>query len=854
MATTTSSGGATPAEQAVVIRGNVGGSVVVGNDNIVVNGVNGSVFIGKIQPTRTRRPPAPTPKAPDPFVGRTAELARLADAIVKRRPVTVSGVSGAGRTALMRAAANVAGAKLPGGAFRLDGVDEAGTALTIADLAQRLHDAAWETVPQAKMTLESAQVELGQIEALAIVDDVTLRGDDLERLAGLLPAGAVLIATREPPPDAEFADVAVGALDRPDAIALLVARAGLVDDVAASASSELDTICGLLRDWPEALVIAGRAIAIRSLEPADVLPELGSAVTGAFPPLDAVERAWAIARPALDANARQLLVTASALPGRTHDPALLRMTMGNPDWFDAAAATLESLDLLSLNSPRFRVPDGLRAILGDEAQRDAPDAADRQFATMLQAAGERALDPDFTDTEVGGLLAAFDRAVRRGWHVDAIGLGRAMAPHLVLLGLWDAWATVADGVRAAAERVGSTSDVAWAAHERGTRSLALGDLATGTTLLREALALRRSIGDTDGAAYTLHNLAWHGIPPVDVRARSDRWQGISPTAHAPMARPIGRYLLLAATVGALLLALLLTPLATAPPTPSPSPTVGPTPNPTVLPSLTNTPTVAPTAAAFVVNSVPGAITFDGPTWSSTLEVTLSGGVGEYRVELDGIGASRNNPAMFEITGRGCEPRRVTGTAFSGDSITGEILVDIVPTDCPTPTPIPLSQACVTFDDLDVGTVYGADAGQQSGDVIFETTDGIRVSVFDFLDSTGGSTFNTMTVAEPSAEFGRDEYAFLNNISVQFDYEGLPFVPTSVVFLFRDQGGFENFSVNGSNVWSSELKEAPSPIGGASWSWEDPDGDGVATGTLTGRIDRFLIGGQEFSLDEVCAFR
>ena len=127
------------------------------------------------------------------------------------------------------------------------------------------------------------------------------------------------------------------------------------------------------------------------------------------------------------------------------------------------------------------MPDGLRAILSDEADRDAPDVADRHFVTMLQAARERALDPGFTDAEVGGLLAAFDRAVRRGWFVDAIELGRAMAPHLVLLGLWDAWATVAGGVRAAAERVGGASDVAWAAHELGTRSLALGELAAGTT-------------------------------------------------------------------------------------------------------------------------------------------------------------------------------------------------------------------------------------------------------------------------------------------------------------------------------------------------------------------------------------
>ena len=86
----------------------------------------------------------------------------------------------------------------------------------------------------------------------------------------------------------------------------------------------------------------------------------------------------------------------------------------------------------------------------------------------------------------------------------------------------------------------------------------------------------------------------------------------------------------------------------------------------------------------------------------------------------------------------------------------------------------------------------------------------------------------MTVAEPSGGFGRDAYAFLNNISVQFDYGRLPGVPTSVVFLFSDQGGFGNFSVNGLAAFGElgKLKEAPSQIGGASWSWEDPD-DGVA---------------------------
>ena len=64
-------------------------------------------------------------------MGRTAELATLAEAITKKRAV-VSGVSGAGRTALMRAAANEPAAAVPGGVVRLDGVDSAGTALGVA--------------------------------------------------------------------------------------------------------------------------------------------------------------------------------------------------------------------------------------------------------------------------------------------------------------------------------------------------------------------------------------------------------------------------------------------------------------------------------------------------------------------------------------------------------------------------------------------------------------------------------------------------------------------------------------------------------------------------------------------------
>ena len=179
---------ATAAERQIQVHGNVDGSIVQGDHNVVVNGNHGTIVVERVQPKRTRRPVAGPPRPPDPFVGRRSELARLTAAIAARQPVTLSGGSGAGRTALMRAAANDPAAGLAGGVLRLDGVDDAGVALSLGDLAQRLHDAAWETVPLVKVTPESARSELGQVAALAIVDDVDPAGRR-PRAAGRPAAG-----------------------------------------------------------------------------------------------------------------------------------------------------------------------------------------------------------------------------------------------------------------------------------------------------------------------------------------------------------------------------------------------------------------------------------------------------------------------------------------------------------------------------------------------------------------------------------------------------------------------------------------------------------------------------------------
>ena len=110
------------------------------------------------------------------------------------------------------------------------------------------------------------------------------------------------------------------------------------------------------------------------------------------------------------------------------------------------------------------------------------------------------------------------------------------------------------------------------------------------------------------------------------------------------------------------------------------------------------------------------------------------------------------------------------------------------------------------------------------------------------------------MAEPEPTFAKGPYLSFNNVNLAFDWRGLPFRPSAVQFAYRDQGGNENLAVNGSEVYRNELVEAPQRIGDVRWSSVDPEGDRTAVGTLEGPIERVLVGGQEFSLDTVCAYR
>lgn len=164
-------------------------------------------------------------------------------------------------------------------------------------------------------------------------------------------------------------------------------------------------------------------------------------------------------------------------------------------------------------------------------------------------------------------------------------------------------------------------------------------------------------------------------------------------------------------------------------------------------------------------------------------------------------------------------------------------------------------ACVEFNVPALWTVLGAPAGHVPGQGVF-TENGIKVSVHKFALAGGGSAFNRADIVPAPAGFGAGQVARVNNINLGFDFSSVGFAVNSVKFEWRDQGGHENLRINASPLHVGELIASPSPFGGVSvghsWFWFAP-GTKQGTTWFQGPTAGFLVGGQEFWLDNVCAY-
>jgi hypothetical protein len=167
-----------------------------------------------------------------------------------------------------------------------------------------------------------------------------------------------------------------------------------------------------------------------------------------------------------------------------------------------------------------------------------------------------------------------------------------------------------------------------------------------------------------------------------------------------------------------------------------------------------------------------------------------------------------------------------------------------------------AQTCVTFGPPPaLGTTYAPPAFV-NGSLAF-TQNGIPVRLYNFRLSTGPFIFNRAYIDNAPFPFGSGQSIRTNNVNLQFDFTGLPFRVRRVKLAFLDLGGYENLSVNGSNLYVGELTAAPAALNGVGVSVSasplpPPLGGKTGSVVLTGNVQTLRIGGQELWIDEVCA--
>jgi hypothetical protein len=584
----------------ITVNGNVEGSIVVGDNNFVVNTNHGTIVYKQAAPRVKLREASPQPpRAPRHFVNRVDELNQIEKWIQAREAMTIYGADGVGKSALIKkAAAGDAASRMPNGVLLMEGVDEDGNALSFDDVIQRMFDALYESEPQLKVNATTARTYLSNTKPLVVLDNLNFSAKQLSTLPDLFPQGAVMLSSINDG-GGENQRLKIKELPRGDSIQLFAFKT----DATLSEGSRaiIDSICDLLGDCPLAIVTAASVMKANHLaldRARDALRDVK--VESKEKRMAGIERAYSLAYSLLSDNERKALAIASVANGVSVDPKMLNVS-------EASVEKLKAMELLHANSPRLRIDPAMREIVKRNVD---PIAIKSQIILYLRdAISTHPKNFELHADELGNVLGAIKWAGESNRLEDVIALGRGIDPYLTLHGLWDVWRAALASVLDAAKRGGSRAVEGWALHQLGTREIGAGQIESARSLLNQALQIRKSLGDEAGAAFTQHNLNLLGALPPTPKPKPDSGWGagviVAGVIVSGLAVIVG-----AAIIGAIILYGLRPPETVEPPTRIVRLTVTPEPD-----EPTRTPTYTPTPRR--VTAAPAIPTTPPPTVDKT---------------------------------------------------------------------------------------------------------------------------------------------------------------------------------------------------------------------------------------------
>ncbi|MBI5350439.1 MAG: SUMF1/EgtB/PvdO family nonheme iron enzyme [Chloroflexi bacterium] len=489
----------------ITVNGNVEGSIVVGDNNFVVNTNHGTIVYKQAAPRVKLRDAMPQPpRAPRRFVNRVGELNQVEKWIQAREAITIYGEDGVGKSALIKkAAAGDAASQMPNGVLLMEGADEDGNALGFDDVVQRMFDALFESEPPLKVNTTTARTYLSNTKPLVVFDNLSFSAKQLSTLPDLFPQGAIIRSAKSPTsPNVGDVGLPLKELPRDESIQLFAINT----DVTLSEALKpiLDSICALLGDCPLAIVTVANVMMANNLALDRVRDALKDAKVESKEKMKAgIERAYSLTYSLLSDSEKKALAIASVANGVSVDPKMLNIS-------EASIEKLKAMELLHANSPRLRIDPAMREIVKRNVDQNAIQSQIIFYLRDVIATHPKNFE--LHADELGNVLGAIKWASDLNRAEDVIALGRGMDPYLTLRGLWDVWKATLASVLDAAKRGGNRAVEGWALHQMGTREIGAGQIESARSLLNQALQIRQSLGDEVGAAFSQHNLNFLVVP------------------------------------------------------------------------------------------------------------------------------------------------------------------------------------------------------------------------------------------------------------------------------------------------------------------------------------------------------
>jgi len=475
------------------IEGGVSGQVAVGNYIYQIGTVNGGVVNLQSPPTQ---PPymrragrvSLRPRKFAAILDRESEVSEALTAFEASTSTALFGPNGVGKTALLHFLAHVPEVEQFQDGVAYLSASQRGR----EDLLQDLFDAFYESERGFKATTVEIQHALQGVNALILLDDISMPRDEIGALLDAAPHCTFVLGSLER--SLWGPEWAIGLRGLPGKHAVNLFKGELGRELNDLERPVVAEICSLLAGHPLHILIAAAEVR----ESGKPLSELRAELQGK--PADEAVVQLSVA--GLTESQQGILGFLGALDGNPLAAEHLQALSQSED-FRADLRVLEEHRLAYANDEHYRITGGFVVTLArmlDLGSRE--DMLIEYFVDWLNRRPPDALMEESAEA----MTASLKRAGEKHQWSQVVSLGRLLERFLILRKHWQAWSEILELVLKSARALADRSTEAWALHQLGSRALCLGAADQARQFLSQAVSIRQAIGDQAGLAISRQNL------------------------------------------------------------------------------------------------------------------------------------------------------------------------------------------------------------------------------------------------------------------------------------------------------------------------------------------------------------